>query len=105
MSPEIDEIAERLLLYTGYPLTAIVSLDDGGRMIEVHLFDTYWRADSLRIAPMAYEIWLISHHPEGGKTPYDEDLHNLARVKEMAAGAHVRFFLTSEYGGSVELPV
>ena len=103
MTSGIDEIAECLLLHTDYPLTAVVSLDDDGRILKVHLSDTYWRADSLRIAPSAREIWLISHHPEGRKTPYEEDLRNLASIKGSVDGVSIRFFLASEYIGCIEL--
>ncbi|MBQ4265563.1 MAG: hypothetical protein IJB85_08635 [Clostridia bacterium] len=105
MLHRIEEIAERLLLHTGYPLTAVVSLDENGMMIDICLFDTYWQSDSMCVAPAASEIWLISHHPEGGKMPYNEDLYSMERVKAMVDGAQIRFFLVSEYDGCMALSV
>lgn len=88
-------IAERLLENVGYALSAVVSLDEQGRVTDVRLFDTMWPLEQIGAEENAAGIWLISNHPDGCETPYEADLINLVRLSE--TGKTVHLFLCSTY--------
>jgi len=90
-------IAEALLESLVDRVSAIVSLNENGRPIDVMLFSTDWPLGRMRVAENASEIYLISHHPDGGMLPDEQDGLNYRQLVGMAGSAPVRFFLASEY--------
>lgn len=92
-----ERMIDALLRYTGYPISALVSLGEGEKILDVRLFDTCWQAERMRIDPKADCILLISNHPYGQKTPYAQDFANAYSLRNMAGGRPVRLFLVSEY--------
>ena len=92
-----ERIAEALLIHTGYAISALVSLGEGGEILLVSLFDTLWQAEAMQIDPAAARFLLISHHPQGETAPYDADIENLLTLRRMAGGRGVRLYVASEY--------
>jgi len=91
------KIAAALLESVFYRVSAVVSLDGHGGILGVALFSTDWPQGHMRISENAEEVWLISHHPDGGTLPDERDESNLRLLVSMAGGAKVRLFLSSEY--------
>lgn len=92
----IQELAKALLKDVYHPVSAAVSIGEQGELLGVHLFDTMFYDGQIRVEPGAAELWLISHHDDGRRTLYDEDLRNLRRMRQLAGGRRLRLFLTSE---------
>lgn len=90
-------IAGALLIYTGYPISAVISLGAEDEILDVHLFDTRFQAERMIIDPKASRALLISNHPYGQMTPYEQDFVNAHRLMQMIGGGNVRLFLVSEY--------
>ena len=90
-------IAQALLESIYFHVSAVVSLNEAGEVIFVNLFSTDYPDGQLRIAEGRKEIWLLSNHPEGNRTPYEQDICNYCALLGQAGGCTVRLFLTSEY--------
>ena len=97
-----ERLAQALLIHTGYAISAVVSLGEENEILEVFLFDTIWQAKHMRFSPASRRIDLISNHPCGEATPYNEDFENLKRLKKLSS-AEVRLILVSEYFSSREI--
>lgn len=91
-----QRLAEALLNDIYHPVSAAVSIGEKGEILGVHLFDTEYGGECMRVEPDARELWLMSSHADGCKTLYDADLQNLRRMRQLAGGRRVRMFLTSE---------
>ena len=64
-----------------YPVSAAVSIGEKGEILGVHLFDTLFCGEHMRVEPDAAEVWLMSQHNDGSQTLYDADLQNLRRMR------------------------
>lgn len=91
------KIARALLESIYFHVSAVVSLNEAGEILSVNLFSTDYPGDLLRLTKDAREIWLISNHPEGNQTPYEQDICNYRALAGQAGGSTVRLFLSSEY--------
>ena len=89
-------LAKALLEDIYYPVSAAVSIGEKGEILGVHLFDTLFCGEHMRVEPDAAEVWLMSQHNDGSQTLYDADLQNLRRMRQLAGGRRIRMFLTSE---------
>ena len=89
-------LAKALLEDIYYPVSAAVSIGKRGEILGVHLFDTLFCGDHMRVEPDAAEVWLMSQHNDGSQTLYDADLQNLRRMRQLAGGRRIRMFLASE---------
>ena len=89
-------LAKALLEDIYYPVSAAVSIGEKGEILGVHLFDTLFCGEHMRVEPDAAEVWLMSQHNDGSQTLYDADLQNLRRMRQLADGRRVRMFLASE---------
>ena len=89
-------LAKALLEDIYYPVSAAVSIGKRGEILGVHLFDTLFCGDHMRVEPDAAEAWLMSQHNDGSQTLYDADLQNLRRMRQLAGGRRIRMFLASE---------
>lgn len=96
-------LAKALLEDICHPVSAVVSIGQGEQILGVHLFDTEFCGERMRVKPEAKEIWLMSNHEGGGKTPNEADVRNLCRVLQLARGRKVRVFFTSEYDDCMEM--
>lgn len=91
------KIAAALLESVFFRVSAIVSLDEYGNLMDVALFSTDWSKEHMRFAKDTKEIWLISNHPDGSVLPDEQDRRNRRMLASMAGKAKVRLFLASEY--------
>lgn len=91
-----QRLAKALLEDIYYPVSAAVSIGEKGEILGVHLFDTLFCGDHMRVETDAAEFWLISLHNDGSRTLYDADLQNLRRMRQLAGGRRIRMFLASE---------
>lgn len=98
-----NRLSEALLEDICHPVSAVVSIGADGQILAVHLVDTGYCGERMRIAKEAEEIWLLSHHDDGSTVPWPDDACNLSRVLALARGRRVRVFLTSEYSGCREI--
>ena len=89
-------LAKALLEDIYYPVSAAVSIGEKGEILGVHLFDTLFCGEHMRVEPDAAEVWLMSQHNDGSQTLYDADLQNLRRLRQLAGGRRIRMFLASE---------
>ena len=79
-----QRLAEALLNDIYHPVSAAVSIGEKGEILGVHLFDTEYGGECMRVEPDARELWLMSSHADGCKTLYDADLQNLRRMRQGA---------------------
>lgn len=91
-----QRLAKALLEDIYHPVSAAVSIGERGEILGVHLFDTLFCGDHMRVEPDAAEVWLMSQHNDGSQTLYDEDLQNLRRMRQLTGGRRIRMFLASE---------
>ena len=91
-----QRLARALLNDIYHPVSAAVSIGEKGEILGVHLFDTEYGGECMRVEPDAREFWLISNHADGSRALFDADLRNLRRMRRLADGRRVRMFLTSE---------
>ena len=89
-------LAKALLEDIYYPVSAAVSIGEKEEILGVHLFDTLFCGERMRVETDAAEFWLISLHNDGSRTLYDADLQNLRRMRQLAGGRRIRMFLASE---------
>ena len=99
----IHRIAEKLMNSVYYEISALVSLDEHGEVIEVFLFDTVFAGAALRSVPHAAQLWLMTHHPDGNRALTQTDRANIAALKGAAQGIPVRVFVTDEDIGVTEV--
>ena len=99
ISPE--QLAFALLkdLYT--PVTALVSLDARGALLEVRLFDTQY-APLPALAEGCAAVWLIFGHPDGWRALHPAEEERLAELRALAGEKSVRVFLAGEELGCIE---
>lgn len=91
-----QRLARALLEDIYHPVSAAVSIGEKGAILGVHLFDTMFCGDRIRVEPGATEVWLMSQHDDGSQTLYEADLQNLRRMRQLAGGRRIRMFLASE---------
>lgn len=96
-------ISRALLENIFHPVTAVVSLDEAGRVLAAELFDTFGYGVCVREAPGCEQVWLMSQHPEGRAELYDEDRRRAAQLRARLRGRSVRVFVTGEDLGCVEI--
>ena len=97
-----QKIAAALLESVFFRVSAVVSLDKYGNVIDAVLFSTDWPDGHIRFAEEAEEIWLISNHPEGMMLPDEQDRENYLSLAKRAGSRKIRFFLASEYFDCIE---
>lgn len=97
------EISRALLENVYYAVTAVVSLDENGRIMSVQLFDTVGCDVCVREEAGCAEVWLMSQHPEGREKLYEEDERRAAYLRARLRGGRVRVFVTGEDLGCVEI--
>lgn len=92
---KLNALAVNLFGHVYDRISAIVSFDDAGKIIEIKLFDTDF-CDSVFPTPCAKEVWLMSNHPEGSEEPYARDIENAERIRKTLPDVRMRVFLTNE---------
>lgn len=100
-----EEWARRLMARVYVAFSAVLSLDEEGKVIELFQFDTFFPNGEIVIAKNAAQVWLMSNHPEGMRLMTQEDWQNLRRVREATGGARVRMFLAGEELDCVEVEI
>ncbi len=90
-------LAEALLEHTGHDVSAVVSLDARGAVLDVCLFDTQMMAEYMRVAPGAAQALLICNHPAGDPDVTAEEIQNWRMLRATAGKIPVRLFVCSEY--------
>ena len=85
-----------------YEVSAVVYLGSAGEILDVSLFDTYFGNMKMSICEKAVQVWLLTNHPEGKETLYEQDRRNAARLKA-AADMPLRVFVTGEDIGVLEI--
>lgn len=100
ISPE--QLAFALLkdLYT--PVTALVSLDARGALLEVRLFDTQY-APLPEPAQGCASALVLFGHPDGWRALHPAEESRLSQLRERLSGRPVRVFLAGEELGCMEL--
>lgn len=100
ISPE--QLAFALLkdLYT--PVTALVSLDARGALLEVRLFDTQY-APLPEPAQGCASALVLFGHPDGWRALHPAEESRLSQLRERLGGRPVRVFLAGEELGCMEL--
>lgn len=101
VSPQ--SISSALLERVFYPVTAVVSLDAAGGMIELYLFDTELARPDAPIAPGTGQLWLLTNHPEGYRHLNDHDWRNIRELRRRAPGVPLRVFIAGEEMGCLEV--
>lgn len=91
-----QRLAKALLEDIYHPVSAAISIGEKGEILGVHLFDTAFCGERMRVEPEAKEIWLMSNHFDGCPTLYDADVQNLRSLMQLAGEGRVRMFLASE---------
>ena len=91
-----ERLAKALLQDIYHPVSAVISIGAEGEILGIHLFDTAFGGENMRVKADATEIWLMSNHHDGCTTLYDADLQNLRRLRQLAGERRVRMFLASE---------
>lgn len=97
------EISRALLENIYHAVTAVVSLDEDGRILGIALVDTAGYDACVREEAGCAEVWLMSQHPEGSTGLYEEDMRRLACLRARLPGGRVRAFVTCEDFGCVEV--
>ena len=92
-----QKIAAALLESVFFRVSAVVSLDKCGSIIDAALFSTDWPDGHILFEKDAEEIWLISNHPDGMMLPDEQDRYNYMSLAGLAGSRKIRFFLASEY--------
>ena len=67
----MKEIARALLIHVYHPVSAVVSLDGIGGVMDVFLFDTKFAGARIKVHECAKEVALITNHPEGSMSLYE----------------------------------
>lgn len=92
----INRISNALLRRILYPVTAIVAMDENGRVLRVDVFDSGYGVRRLRLGSKVKGITFVSNHPSGWRKLDAQDRINLARVVTLSQGLPVRVYLCSE---------
>ena len=100
ISPERLACALLRDLYT--PVTALVSLDARGALLEVRLFDTQY-APLPEPAQGCASALVLFGHPDGWRTLHTIEESRLSQLRERLGGRAVRVFLAGEELGCMEL--
>lgn len=100
ISPE--QLAGALLEAIYYPVTALVSLDECGALLEVRLFDTQYAPLPAPARGCASALVLFGH-PDGWRALHPMEEGRLSELRERLGGRPVRVFLAGEELGCLEL--
>ena len=100
ISPE--QIAGALLEGIYSPVTALVSLDVRGALLEVRLFDTQY-APLPALAEGCASALVLFGHPDGWRALHPVEERLLSQLRGRLGGKAVRVFLAGEELGCLEL--
>ena len=98
-----EGLAERLMMRVYVPFSAVVSLDEMGRVLLLDQFDTAFAGETMTFDPCAAEVWLMTNHPEGRPELTEEDERNAHRL--LARRKDARIFIVGEDVGCMEVEI
>lgn len=99
-----EQLADALLDGIYYPVTALVSLDACGALLQVRLFDTQY-APLPAAAEGCASVLVLFGHPDGWRTLHPIEESRLSQLRERLGGRPMRVFLAGEELGCLELNV
>ena len=98
-----ERLAEMLMMRVYVPFSAVVSLDERGRVLLLDQFDTAFAGETMTMEPRAAEVWLMTNHPEGRRELTEADERNVRRLLERRKDARV--FIVGEDVGCIEVEI
>ncbi|HIU16092.1 MAG TPA: hypothetical protein IAC49_06480 [Candidatus Ventricola intestinavium] len=96
-------LSEWMMNQVYVPFSMVVSLDGRAEVLTVCQVDTEMGELSIRLAPDAEEIWLLTNHPDGYTGLYEGDRKNLRRILRMAGPAKLIVFVAGEEIGCMQV--
>lgn len=97
-----QSISAALLERVFHPVTAVVSLDAAGEVLDLYLFDTEFARADVPGVPGTKQLWMLTNHPEGCRYLNDHDWKNIRDLRRRAPGVPLRVFITGEDVGCFE---
>ena len=98
---QTQQLADALMSSVYCPVAALVSLDEGGTLLGLRLFDTQY-APLPAPAEGCAAVWLIFGHPDGWRALHPAEEERLAELRALAGEKSVRVFLAGEELGCIE---
>ncbi len=96
-----EQLMESLMKRVWSPFSALVSVDQEGKILDICQFDTMF-GNINSVPDEAASFLLLTNHPEGYTALYHEDCENIKRIRTMARGREVHVFICTEDTGCVE---